>query len=566
MAKNIQILKGSIFDKPFMQTRIKTHSMTLAEKLLGFLLGPGGMLVFMCVINDLKELYYTSVVPVDKLFGSGSYLLMTSVTSVVGIVCGLLFAWVVDHTVCKAGKVRPYILIGSVIMLVSGLMIFNCPFEWGTSAHLVWIWIGNICYTGIGGVVFNVRYGKLALSTRSLRDRSSITTLYKMADNLITGVLAGFLISSILYYSFLATDMTGENWTLMCNISACAAVPLILVEYFFTRERVTEEVMATNLNKEGVVETVPLMKQVKALLTNKYYLLIIVITIADMMCLTLQGTNIRTNYCQWVLGATEENNLQVIYQALAMAPMGFGIALIYPVMRKFGAKKTVMGSALICIIAGFVCYMFPKNMGVAFGGSFIFSFGTLGITYIGAVFGQQANDIIEYEHGFRPEGGLVAGIIAAIYGALISPLNGLYETILVNLGYDAYSTVGQNDAVINWIVFIWFGTIALKGIVWFVGLIFFDADKKIGKVQAELKERRKAAVLARGEEWIDEEEQERLEKEASERQFEENRIADLKEKCAKRGLDFDAENAKYLAKKAKKDAKKAKKLAKAVKD
>lgn len=34
---------------------------------------------------------------------------------------------------------------------------------------------------------------------------------------------------------------------------------------------------------------------------------------------------------------------------------------------------------------------------------------------------------------------------------------------------------------------------------------------------------------------------------------EENRIADLKAKCAKKGLDFDTENAKYLAKQAKKN-------------
>ena len=566
MSKEYQFLKGSIFDKPFMQTRIHTHSMTLAEKLLGFLVGPAGILVFLGVINDLKELYYTSVVPVDKLFGSGSYLLMTSVTSVVGILVGLLMAWIVDHTVCKAGKIRPYILIGSIILVISGLTIFNCPFERGSTAHLVWIWAGNICFVGIGCVIFNLRYNKLALATRSLRDRSAITTLYKMADTLITGVLAGFLISSILYYRFLANDMTGKNWAMMSNIAACIAVPLMFVEYFFSRERVTEEVMETNLGNDGIVKSVPLGKQLKALLTNKYYLLVLLITVADTMCLNLQGINIRTNYCQWVLGANAENNLQVLYQALAMAPMGFGIALIYPVMRKIGAKKTVMVSAIICAVAGIVCCLFPTNMAVAFGGSFVFNFGTLGITYIGAVFGQQANDIIEYEHGFRPEGGVAAAVIVAVYGALVSPMNGLYETVLLNLGYDAFSTVGQNDAVIRWIVFIWFGTVAIKGIVWFVGLFFFDADKKIVKIQAELKERRKAAVLSRGEEWIDEEERELREKEESERRFEMNRIADLKAKCAKRGLDFETENRKYLEKKAKKDARKARKLAKAAED
>ena len=89
----------------------------------------------------------------------------------------------------------------------------------------------------------------------------------------------------------------------------------------------------------------------------------------------------------------------------------------------------------------------------------------------------------------------------------------------------------------------------------FAVCIFFNLEKKIPTIQAELKERRKAAVLARGEEWIDEEEKERLELEEAERLTEENRIADLKEKCAKKGLDFEKENQKYLAKKAKKDKK-----------
>ena len=59
-------------------------------------------------------------------------------------------------------------------------------------------------------------------------------------------------------------------------------------------------------------------------------------------------------------------------------------------------------------------------------------------------------------------------------------------------------------------------------------------------------------MLARGEEWVEPEELERRERAQLEAEAEENRIADLKERCAKKGLDFDTENAKYLAKQAKK--------------
>ena len=37
-----QFLKNSIFEKPFMNSRIKTEEMTMKEKILGYLVGPFG--------------------------------------------------------------------------------------------------------------------------------------------------------------------------------------------------------------------------------------------------------------------------------------------------------------------------------------------------------------------------------------------------------------------------------------------------------------------------------------------------------------------------------------------
>lgn len=80
----------------------------------------------------------------------------------------------------------------------------------------------------------------------------------------------------------------------------------------------------------------------------------------------------------------------------------------------------------------------------------------------------------------------------------------------------------------------------------------FLVVKRMSEINAELLRRKKEAVLARGEEWLDPAEAERIEEEKAAVIREENRIADLKAKCAKKGLDFDTENAKYLAKQAKK--------------
>lgn len=148
-----------------------------------------------------------------------------------------------------------------------------------------------------------------------------------------------------------------------------------IVTINYTRERVTEENMDTNRKSDGEVARTPIKEQMKDLVSNKYWLLSQVIILVGMITVQMQGTNIRTNYCQWVLGANAENNLQIMYMAVAMAPMGFGIALIFPLVKKLGARKLVMAGGLISAICGLFCMLFPTNIGVAFAGSFIFSFG-----------------------------------------------------------------------------------------------------------------------------------------------------------------------------------------------
>lgn len=95
----------------------------------------------------------------------------------------------------------------------------------------------------------------------------------------------------------------------------------------------------------------------------------------------------------------------------------------------------------------------------------------------------------------------------------------------------------------------------ILAVVVLILLPFVDVEKKLPQINGELIRRKKEAVLARGEEWIEPEELERMEQEKAAVIREENRVADLKAKCAKKGLDFDTENAKYLAKQAKKNKK-----------
>lgn len=117
-----QFMKNSVFEKPFMNSKITTEEMTMKEKILGFLVGPFGMLALQAVVNQLAELYYTEIFYIDQIFGVGTYLVMSWVTKIVSILSGLLVAYIVERSISSQGKIRPFVLIGQLLCAFSGFL------------------------------------------------------------------------------------------------------------------------------------------------------------------------------------------------------------------------------------------------------------------------------------------------------------------------------------------------------------------------------------------------------------------------------------------------------------
>lgn len=76
----------------------------------------------------------------------------------------------------------------------------------------------------------------------------------------------------------------------------------------------------------------------------------------------------------------------------------------------------------------------------------------------------------------------------------------------------------------------------------------YKVEKELPAIQADVTARHKAEAAARGEIYVSPEEKARMEQEENDRRAEENRIKELKAKCAKKGLNFSEEEAKYQAK------------------
>ena len=564
----MQFLKKGLFEKDFMQTKVKTHSMSTGEKVWGHGIAPGFTHILFCLILGMRELFYMQVMQLNTLFNNNlTYFYLQTISSIVGVVTGILVNYMTERTVSKAGRFRPYVLIGNWVMAIFGLFMFWTPFAYGSAAQLIWLYAANIVYYGVGTVLYNLKQNVVSVSSRNVMERNFVTTLRSTISNMIPGMFVSLVVMGFLYDSILLPDTTGNMWRLFIALGAVSTLVFSVVEYFFTRERITEQNRDMQTGADAQAAKIPVLKQVRIMLTNKYYIMSILVMIGAIFYDYLQGGNSRTYMIQYILGGNAENNFQFLYLIVSMQPMAIGAFVIPMLSRKFGARRIMQVSAIITLAGIGIAMINPHSFLNAVAGGLIFACGIFAVTNMWNVFSQQAADDIEHKHGFRIEGTFANGLIAAVYTLLLTPFSSIYETMLSTLGFKAPETIDgvltvfeQNQAVENWMLFSYYGAYAIFAIIVFAVCVFFDLEKRMPQIQADLKERRKQAVLARGEEWIDEEEMECLKREEALRIAEENRIADLKAKCAKKGLDFDTENRKYLEKVAKQGDKKAKKI------
>lgn len=551
-----EYLKGSFFDRDAWQTCVKTNRITAKERVLGHMIGPGFVYSFYSVLIALRELFYMDVLRINEVFGNAyTYLTMTTVTMLIGIATGFFINHMTEKTVCRAGRFRPYVLIGTWIMAVAGFFQFWDPFAAGSPAQLVWLYVFNILFTAVGFPLWNLRGNVLSVTSRNVLERNNLTTIRSAITVMIAGVLVALGIVGMLYPNVLQHDLSGKSWYITIGVCAVIAIICSFMEYFWTRERVTEDNQKVLSDRTGdSAISIPFTQQFKNIITDKYFLLAIVVLIGVTFYDNLQGGNARVNMITYILGGNAENNYQFTYLMASMQPMAIGAVVVPALARKFSARKILIVSSVITLLGIGISMIDPHSFLVAVAGGFVFACGIFALTNMYQIFMQQASDHVEYKHGYRPEGTLAVGILTTVITAVMTPLNAVYETGLTLNGYvpgAAQQTAGVN----NWILFAYYGAYAILAVIIFVVCIFFDVEKKMPEIHAELRRRAQKAAEDRGEVYVSPEEQDRIELEQASQEVERARIADLKARCEKKGLDFEAENRKYLEKKAKKQGK-----------
>ncbi len=557
-------------------SRIKSANTTKKEMWLGYVLGVWGMMMTSSIVNSYFNQYLTDVLGFDSSKGLwiATFMVLFPVLSkLLDAVTNLVMAKVIDSTSCKQGKVRPWLLISAPVVAICVILLFWMPFSQPIH-QAIWVVVAFNLYYSVAYTMWNMAKELTpAVSTRNVNQRKNLSLAAQIVGSVGTG-LVSILFPTVLAIVCRVTSTTAQGYLLSMSIMACIAVATTFVQYFYTRERVTEErrnqrgVREKDVAKLRVHKEASMWEQAKACLKSKYWILLIIIVLVFNICGNLRNISL-IYYSGWVVNGNAYGNVAAIqakFQMIALSPMGPGILLMLPLTKKFGRTKTIWTTSVLTILGSVVAFLSVGKGTMIYAGTALAAIGNISFTYMIMTFMGDVIDQVEWRTEVRTDG-LTGGMISAVMMFAVGIAQGLFNLGLMITRYAQPQQIGtspegvalyadQADAAVNWINFAYQGSSIIVGVVVFFMFCFvFKIEDDMPMISEELQKRRVTECAKLGIEYIPADELERREREEADRMTEDNRIEELKQYCARKGLDFDQENQKVLDKRAAKAAK-----------
>lgn len=478
--------KGTLLDCKALQSRVRSEEVKPAEKWLGYLLGPAGALLLNAVLATYLNVYYTDVLKLTHVWGGAFLVIFPIVSKIIDAVTNVVMGYIIDRTHTKEGKARPWLLLSAPLLTVTGILLFTVP-SGSETVQVIWVMVSYNLFYSFAYTIFNMSHNLMVpLSTRNITERGGLSVFNQIATIMMSGILVA------LVFPMVIMPMVGVDqgkWITLMSALSILALPLTLLEYYFTKERVTLEERSA-----GIEKTVPFAQQLKAIFTDKYMLLIY----AYFLIYTA-GTSIKNislvYFCNYVLGTYNDGITQTMLSVIGGIPMGIGIFAVWPLAKKFGKRNVTLAGFILYAIGGAICWAFPTNMVIMLVGQFIKNIGGLPCAYVFMALFADVLDHLEWKTGFRSDG-VAMSVYNIIAVAMVGICTGVFNGLLGHAGYIAPEIVNgvtvaaaQSDTVKGVITFGFVGLEVFTGAILAVLLVFLNVEKGIEKKQAKIKAR-----------------------------------------------------------------------------
>ncbi len=497
---------------------ITSPNVTKKEKWLGYLLGPAGALLLNAVLATYLNVYYTDVLNLTPLWGGIFLTIFPIVSKVIDAITNVVMGQIIDRTKTREGKARPWLLLSAILVPVTGVLLFTVP-ESSDTVKAIWVMLSYNLFYSFAYTIFNMSHGLMVpLSTRNSTERGGLSVFNQITTIMMSGILVA-LIFPMVIKPWMGVDKS--KWITVISIISIVALPLTLMEYFFTKERVTEEA-----GEEKEENKLPFLRQMKILFTDKYMLLMYAYFLIYTVGTTLKNIGL-VYYCNYVLGTYDDGKTQMLVSVIGGIPMGIGIFAVWPLAKKFGKRNVTMIGFILYAVGSLICWIFQTNLVMVLIGQFIKNIGGLPCAYVFMALFADCLDHLEWKTDLRIDGAAMS-IYNIIAVAMVGIMTGVFNWMLAKAGYlapftaktvseaagtlvsngwasqialetikpaaDGVLTVAmQQPASVNWVIsFSFVGLEVFTGIALVVILFFLNVEKDLPRKQAEIKARHEA--------------------------------------------------------------------------
>ena len=226
-----------------LNSRTDKKKVTLREMIFGYFLGP---LLVLSMTSVVASYYLTFYRTYEDVVNQRVFLTVLPLISVIpmalsNIVVGIM----VGKTRTKQGKARPYILMAAPMLLISGILVFCIPY-FSLGVRMVWMVVTYNLFAAIANPVYGTsHYLMVSLSTRDLDQRGKLSVVSNIPAVAGNGLISSIVMPLILGWinSAGSNGVMQNRWQVVMTMFAVLAFVGCILEYFFTRERITEEDM-----------------------------------------------------------------------------------------------------------------------------------------------------------------------------------------------------------------------------------------------------------------------------------------------------------------------------------
>lgn len=334
--------------------------MTLKEK-IGYGFGDMSSSMFWKLFSYFLPFFYSNVFGLS-LADAGVLMLVTRIWDAVS---DPMMGIIADRTKSRWGKYRPYLLFFALPFALCGILLFTTP-ETGKKlwAYVTYLLMMTV-YTGI-----NVPYGSLLNVMTADSDEKSVLSSYRMffayggsfialfaweplcnmfdKSRVVTAESAGGLAS---------ISTNPEAWQSAMFVIAAFCLVLFLLCFLMTKEHVRSE------------STVSVGQDLKLLLRNKPWWLLIGAALASNLFNTVRGTTTAYFFSDYIVKTVEMAPQWAflvsagIFLSIGEIANMVGVVLAVPMSKHLGKKSTYMLSMAALVGLSILFFFLPATTG-----------------------------------------------------------------------------------------------------------------------------------------------------------------------------------------------------------